>query len=477
MMGLSRGMSWMVAVLVLLGLGCHALSEQSSSEPVTIRIDVKDTAQEVRGFGAHIWAGDRYVEPVLKELSLRYVRMTVGPNWFDVEQEPPTDSTRDEMDRFLAGHFDGDGEPRLRNAQLAWQMTERLGIQVILLQFTSPENWLSDDGHRQLLPEYVDDYARYWGSFVGFLVDQGMKPAYIELANEPEGDWNTRILPEDYNRLVILTRKELDDRGYHDIGIIGPGLAYLDHDNGSRQWIGALSDEGVHSLAGWSTHVWDDVFSPDTSVGFIDQRWHDFDAAVRKKDPERQKPIIITEYATSATTFNGVSYDLVKSHGNNRASDSPAYAQRVYELTLVHINNGASVLMFWEAADQPWSHEAWGLATGTNNKQRRPAFYALSTLIPLIPESARALRKTWDDPHVSIAGLIDEHSLVLAFANGTDQPQHRTIELNNTSGLKLKSARRYHADRVTDVPLSTQGNTLQITLPAESTLTCEFVMD
>ena len=456
--------------------GCSDVSGQPDTDITTITIDVADTAQPVMGFGAHIWTGDRNVEPVLKELGLSYVRMTVGPNWFDVKQQPPSDASRNAMDRFLAEQFDADGESRLEDAKATWRMTDRLGIQVIMLQFSAPENWLSDDGHRQLLPEHVDDYARYWGSLVAFMDRHGMKPTYVELVNEPEGDWNTRILPEDYNRLVILTRKELDERGFQNVGIIGPGLAWLDHDDGAKHWIGALSTEGVRALTGWSTHAWDDVYRPDAPVRFVTDRWRDFHAAVRGKDPEQNKPIIITEYATSATTFNGAAYDPVESRGQNRASDSPAFAQRVFELTLVHINQGASVLVIWEAADQPWSHHGWGLAKGADNEQRRPAFHALSTLLPLIPEQAKALRQTWDDPHLNITGLVGGRRFVLAFANGTNQPQQRNIALGNANELKLQSATRYHSGRVEDAKLSMQGNNLHVIMPAESTLTCDFLI-
>lgn len=456
----------------------HAVQGDDAAVPdrrPTITVDVNEAGQRVLGFGAQIWSGDTAAEPVLRGLGLRFVRMTVGPNWPNVDAQPPTDATRSEMDRFLTAHFDGDREPRLANAKKSWRMTDRLGIGVIMIQFSAPDNWLSKDGQRRLLPEYLDDYARYWGSLVAFMDRHGMRPPYIELSNEPEGNWNTRIIPQDYNRLVILTRKELDERGFNEIQIIGPGLAWLDHDDGAKRWIEALTPDGAAALGAWSTHTWDDKFQPDAPVQFMADRWHDFKAVIRSKDPDRRKPIFVTEYATGATTFNGVTFDPVESDGPHRASDSNQYAQRVFEQTLVHVNQGASVLILWKAADQPWSHHAWGMVTSARDGGRpRPVFHALKTLMPHVPPNALALNPLRPDRQVTTAGFLGENRLVVALANGSDSTQPRTLVIRNAPGLSLIDATRFHAGRIEEIDLPMVDRQLVIDLPPESTLVCRF---
>jgi hypothetical protein len=473
-----RRACFVVAAVAVGLLTPHAVQAQDAAvpdRPATITFDANDTRQRIMGFGAQTWSGDTTVEPVLRELGLRFVRMTVGPNWPNADALPPTDATRGEMDRFLADHFDGDGEPRLANAIKSWEMTDRLGIQVIMIQFSAPENWLSQDGQRRLLSKHLDDFARYWGSLVAFMDSHDMRPAYLELSNEPEGDWNTRIVPEDYNRLVILTRKELDERGFKGVRIVGPGLAWLDHEGGAKRWIGALTPDGVDALAAWSTHTWDDKFKPDAPVEFMAERWRGFTAAIQRKDPDGHKPLFVTEYATGATTFNGVNYDPVESDGANRASDSDAYAQRVFEQTLVHINRGASVLILWEAADQPWSQHAWGMVTSDQDGGRpRPVFHALTTLMPHVPRNALALIPLSPDKRVTATGFLDENNLIVALANGTNSSQTRTLVIRNAPGLHLIGATRFQAGRTEKIHLLVDDRQLAIDLPPESTLTCRF---
>ncbi|HML74866.1 MAG TPA: hypothetical protein PKB02_10260, partial [Anaerohalosphaeraceae bacterium] len=74
-------------------------------------------------------------------------------------------------------------------------------------------------------------------------------------------------------------------RGLTDVGIVGPGLAYLYH---GPSWIEALDNDGKAALAGWSTHAWDEGWgNTDALPSFLDMRWRDtFGAAVADADPD-----------------------------------------------------------------------------------------------------------------------------------------------------------------------------------------------
>ena len=80
-----------------------------------------------------------------------------------------------------------------------------------------------------------------WGNTVASLAAGGLVPPYIELSNEPDGDWNTYISPANYNTLVKLTRggverPRADGRGHRRAQPVEPRLGqsqlYLDRSVG-----------------------------------------------------------------------------------------------------------------------------------------------------------------------------------------------------------------------------------------------------
>jgi hypothetical protein len=83
----------------------------------------------------------------------------------------------------------------------------------VLISWAPPESFMSGDPHSagKVLPaKHVTDYARFVAASVAVLVQSGVRARYVELSNEPDGDWNCRIYPAVYAQLVLAAREELD---------------------------------------------------------------------------------------------------------------------------------------------------------------------------------------------------------------------------------------------------------------------------
>jgi hypothetical protein len=445
-------------------LSCFTCSSRSDGQ--TISMDLQQTDQQVLGFGAQIWAGDTRGHAALAEIGARYARLQHSVNFFTFPTQPPTDSnlvTDDNftaMKNYIAANFNGPGGSEswhLPGVKKTQNWANANGVELILNELQIAYSFLNAT-NTQMLTSRVDDYATFWGAMLSYLADNNVRPAYIELANEPNGTWNGRITSTDYNTLVTQTRSVLDAHGFSDVDILGPGLSLL----GDSSWTNALDSAGVNSLAGWSTHAWDDWQG-------IDARAQIFENAVDAKDPN--KPIFITEYATAITNFNGTSYGAPESGGN--AADQPVFAVQVFNNTLALVNHGAGALILWEAADQSWSGKRWGLKrlNGTN----RPAVDAMKPLLDLLPDNATALEQIWSDPEITAAGFIKDGKLIVGLANTLDRSEFRTLDFANVPGiLQFDQGSQYNEGVVSPVFYSVTNNSVSFLLSAESNQTLAF---
>jgi hypothetical protein len=427
-----------------------------------IVFNVADLSHSFDGFGAQIWPGDSRIETLSQSLNLKYYRIAPGGC-----TNPPTDATAAQMDVYVDSQYNGTN--RGNSIIVSLQMAENLGVKVIFIKFGGcPDNWLTLPGTlNQLKSENFDDFARVWASEVLFFKSRGLPVDYIELLNEPEGTWNIKVPAADYNTLVKIVRAELDSRGLTDVGIVGPGLAYLYY---GTSWIGALDAAGKNALAAWSTHAWDEGWGHTTALpSYLDQRWQDyFGAAVNLADPTHSKPIIVTEYASGVRTYNGVTYDT------NTYGDTSQFAERCYENSLTLVNNGANVLCYWEAANQSWQDQPM-YAFLRINSTLRPTYYVMSTLSPYIPDNAMVLTKTWNDPNISAAGFVGSGKLVLAFANSGATTINRTISVSGITSLSITSILAFQSgvvvNKTSDFSYDFEAGSMAISLPPESTLT------
>ncbi len=429
-----------------------------------IVMDVTNVSHPFYGFGAQVWPGDSRVESLTTSLNLKYFRIAPGGC-----PTPPTDATVAQMDAYVDSQYNG--TPRGNNVTASLQMAANHDVAVIFVRFGGPSAWLGSSN--RLLSQYFDDYARLWASEIYFFKSRGLRVDYVELFNEPEGDWNVYCPGADYNTFVKLVRSELDSRGLTDVGIVGPGLAYLFY---GPSWINALDSQGKAALAAWSTHAWDEGWGhTDALPSFLDQRWRDyFGAAVNSADPTHSKPIIVTEYASGVRTFNGVTYST------DTYGDTYQFAERCYENSLTLANNGANVLCYWEAANQSWQSQPM-YAFMRIDSTLRPTYYVFSTLAPFVPINSMVLTKTWNDPVINAAGFVSADRLVLAFANSSADTVVRSVQVNGAATLAITNALAFEAglvvNKLSEISYDYQTNSMTVSLPRESTLTVVMSLD
>ncbi|WP_186804786.1 hypothetical protein [Limihaloglobus sulfuriphilus] len=442
----------------------------AAAAETVLNYDLHAVSHKFMGIGAQIWSGDSSVEPLPADLKMGFVRLDPGPSWSSIGQAPPTDGLRSSFDKFVAENY---SQARLSNMQASFEMLKRQNVQSIFVQFHVPDRWR--DLYGKLRSDNHSDYAMLWGAVLNYLACHDIRADYIEMFNEPEGTWNCKVPPQDYNDILKLVRQELDERGFADVPIIGPGLAYLDHDDGGENWIGALDDDAVSSLGGFSTHAWDESFEPDCAPDFLRHRWTDFIDAVRAKDPSGTKPIFITEYMTGARFFHGEQYPSPGGGYSYSASDEPAFAARVFENSLSMLKGGANALLLWEAADQYWSDDGWGLQRrGSDGSTKRPAYFAVKTLFgQLPPESLVLAAPVQPQSGIYTAAFKHLDKVYLAAVNGTEYEKTLSVEFAGTGDFVSSRGSAYINGTVSNgsILYALYGNRVEISLPCDTVLT------
>jgi len=439
----------LILSVLVAALSCStiALAETGVEE---IAFDIGEVMHTFEGFGTHIWADMRHGAAELETLNIKYVRIT--KDW----------TSWDDMKQFRA-------------------LTDRLGIKWLYVLWHAPAE-LTENG---MLVD-PDGFAEHWRDLVADLDRHGVRPHYVDLMNEPDsgGGWGTGIAPATYNRLVKRVRSELDDAGFEDVGIVGPGVTHLDWDKHNTQWFSALDEEAVADLVAFSTHSWDDGDLGHGGASHLETAWPDFRDSADLKDPG--KPKWITEYATKETVFHGVRYPHPDKTGGYSAAFSGPYAVRVFENTLAHLNNGANILFYWCAEDKG---KAWGYVDSKGF--RKPIYYTLKALYPKIPLGARVVKPPEQkDAAVYAGAFLKGTRLVVGLANDGTVAQRRRLRLENAhEGFSIVESVAYEVQsagdpstespgvgRVVDKNLAFVSDGagefyVDVTLPADSTLT------
>jgi hypothetical protein len=452
-------------ILSLLSCGCIAAAVYAGD----LQFDSDSVSHPFDGMGTQIWSGDSSVQSLLSSLQIRYIRIEAFPNWASAPT-PPTDGQRSSFDQYVSNNY---GTSRLTTLTNTCTMLNQLGVRTVFNQFHYPSAWRTAGG--ELRVENHQDVALLWGAQVAYLQSHGILPDYVDLFNEPEGTWNCRVPPAQYNDVLKRVRQEMDDRGLSAVQIIGPGLAYLDHDGGGALWVGALDAAAVASLGAFSTHAWDESFNQGCGPEWLRQEWQPFRSALLAKDPDFQHPIFVTEYMTGNRIFHGIEYPGPGSNYAYSASDTLPFAVRVFEHTLSFLNGGASVPFLWEASDQSWTGSGWGLQRrASDGSAKRPTYYAIKALTDLVPAGSWVLAAPpQEDNDLYCAAFRHEDVIMLAAANGTLETKTKTVTIDH--------------DQVTDfvrsVSYSTGGtgtgegmftlsepNQIILTLPSDSIL-------
>ncbi len=415
-----------------------------------ITFDVREASHVFLGFGTQIWAGDLSVEPVLRDLKVRYVRIGLGhfggrlevDGWGDAEHEACFE------DEPWKGH------------QETRALLERYDIQAIYNVFGAPENWLADKPREHTLnPDYYEHYAKRLAAALSSLHGNGIRPMGIEIFNEPDGTWNCYVPPEGYAQIVRLLRHELDKRGLQQLLIFGPGLAHID--TGNRDpWIEALDQETADMIGVWTIHgyQWDKKRNQDPAYARDSYR-RGFDRSLLEKDPDRRKPAFITEFSP-----------LKLYEDEDNAIDLPDFPARAVEDALSFLNSGAGAVLFWEAADMSWSPDRHhGLIR--LDKTPRPVFLAFQTIVAEIPVGADILRAPdLAGGEVYASAFLKGEQVAVALVNGAETSRTRRVRIAGTrSAIAPVRVRMFEKETIEDKTIEITGTqTFSIELPARS---------
>jgi hypothetical protein len=351
------------------------------------------------GFGATIWPGDMNIEPVLQRLNMKIVRL-----WIDYDHALPADASPQQFDQLWDNY-------NLYNVKRSASLCDKYGATILMVIKRPPSAWLQQPGNK-VPSKYFLAYARYWGAGVAFMRRNGINVQYVELFNEEDGAWDSHVEPFEYSTISSLTRNEFNRRSMYQVNIVGPGTSHINW-NGGDPYVAAAN---VSAISAWSNHAyeWDDaVDKPD---GQTWMRPHSR-AMVNQMNSRKHMPIFVTEFATKARIFHGKKWeDYVKPNGLHLFSDVDPYAIRVASNLLELTSSGVSACFYWEAADQSWEADKFGLITSDGRK--KCIFDAIEALLGMIPYGAQILQPQNLNTDVSSAVFIKSNVVYASFVNG-----------------------------------------------------------
>lgn len=376
-------------------------------------IDPSLASTDLIGWGAQIWPADSAWTGPLDDLEGNLVRLPWDPGLDDPDYPLPEDATAEEWDAWLDEYIYDLSPTFLDDLQTTREATDGRNIDWIVHHWGAPEVWTTDGA---LDEAHIIDLARLIGASVGYLVDRDLAPRYLELLNEPDGDWNTYVLAPHYDALVVAVRQDLDARGLVDVGIVGPGLSVLGGYGVEPEWVPLLSEEAVVALEAWSVHTWDDYAEDGEGHLFLDERWDIFLGQVEARDAD--KPILVTEMGSKDTVFDGITYGSPDPDACGRASESDGYAVRLLAHTALALSRGADGLVYWQAADQGWECSRWGLYDEDGEARRFGE--ALADFWMGAPANAGVV--AIEDPELAAAALVSgEAAMVLLVNDGVGE--------------------------------------------------------
>lgn len=94
---------------------------------------------------------------------------------------------------------------------------------------------------------------------------------------------------------------------------------------------------------------------------------------------------------------------------------------------------GASAVLIWEAADQPWAtpDNSWGIIDATRGGYKKAGYYALLSIFPLIPPDATILKPATVDSQLATAVFVKDKTLVIVIANDLNNDKVATVSVAN----------------------------------------------
>jgi hypothetical protein len=314
----------------------------------------------------------------------------------------------------------------------------------------------------QSLAYYIAAGVQHFNQVYGALHPANPPKAdYIELSNEPDGDWTVSITPTQYTTLLKKVYTQLATLAPTS-KIAGPGVSHVDWSGGTDSFVNSIIKDStaLSNLGAWSVHQY--VFSTvlgvpyenkdagtsingygETAARYFFPKWY---ATPKSKGPA--KPVIVSEVGTKATGFHGHPYsppnaaDLCTTGTSTDCTivNTASFGVRLYTYLISLLAGGANAALYWEAMDQTWYTSGLGLLD-VNGQQKDNYFAMLPLFQNIVPNSTVLVSSSTQAGNdiYSVAFLSPKNpdgtvnTIVLAHANGTGNstPISRTTTVTN----------------------------------------------
>ena len=367
-------------------------------------INLERVLGKYTGMGIGIHGGDVAFPKAFDELKPQYVRMEFGPRWDLLEKKIPSGVSVEDYVAYLDRNYNGDADNRLEGAKFTHDFLRKRGIEIIKIHFDLPSHWRGGENSSQFLSKHIEDFARFNTAHLIYLRKHGVEIDYMELANEPDGDWNGHIAPDDYARLVKRSDELLEKYGFGGVKLLGPGLTFLTLHGASPPYFDALEKVGVHHLDGWSTHIWDEVEYNASLPEFTYGIWKPFLERTKELDPDRTMPIFVTEYASDVTEYDGVKWVSPRDQITDTVVDTWPHAVRVIANSITNLNRGANALVLYRLTNTHWHKTGWGITQPVTETefQPKPVYGAIVMALSTLPVNSEILEPLWYSHNDSI---------------------------------------------------------------------------
>ena len=392
----------------------------NAEEPLWLSFDLNQSQQRFDGLGTQVWGygtDNTLLAQALDDVDIQLIRLA---------PESASDA----------------------QLQALHEITQSRGISWILHPWSAPNPMVS-----QGMLVQVSDFAAWTVNEVQRLQALGIVPAWIELMNEPDsqGQWSTGISPENYAQLAAEVRSGLDAVGLQSVGLLGPGGSGLDYFHSNREYLLALDP---NSLAGWSSHAWDDGSFCEGGAECLERAYRDFGDALQGVDPAGAKPVIVSEYATKTVDFEGQIWPSPEDRVGLNATDAYGYGVRVVENTLALLNAGANMPVLWYLVDDERSGgKQWGLLAADGRE--KPGYSAMKGLD--LPQGQVLKAPEMEGLGVYSAGVRGEQVTVFVFSNDNDEDREISVRIRGLDAAPDLDLLRFEAVSLGEVASGTPG--------------------
>lgn len=369
--------------------------------------------------GVQIWPEHLKDAPEAQLLALHpaVFRHSAGPGW---REAPPLPATADmaQVRRYVARHIEARREALERQAAQLKALLARTGgkLHLVLWEppFTDAELRLrrgSPEG-RTMPRSAVPVMAKFYVAVMEALRTYDFPVDAIELANEPDGDWNIRIPPRTYAELLQQVRREASLRRADLPPLAGPGTSSY------TALLGYLRDPAVgrrllEAVDVVSVHAWDDRLGRDIRAVARETRRRLAGLGYRGQ-------VAVTEFAPTFLERD----DRQAGRGANKRStlarsNTDRYAAEVLRTKATLLSLGMSPVIFWEYRDVGWGKASYGLVDLAGRE--RPAYGAFAQFADLIARTRPASALAGENDRTFVFFGKNGVAFIL-LVNPTDRP-------------------------------------------------------